>query len=369
MLARELYPGKFRPTISHAFISLLAKKGLLYKLFTQNIDCLERAAGVPSDVIIECHGSFATQRCIECRESFPDDAMRDHVERGEVPRCKCRGLVKPDIVFFGEGLPMEFSRNSYAMTEADLVLVIGTSLTVYPFASLPDLVRPKTPRVLFNRERVGAMGSRGDDVLELGPCDTGIQKLAEELGWLDELNALWEKTVGTEEVKRQRVRQGVSGERQLEEAEEDLVEAITARVEGIELKGEGEESGEGAGAVNSEEKPEAGDEEDKEVLRADSAPGDAESAKDGVGEGLKDHLEMHLHQKTGPVAPKSGLSEEASTQGSAAREDKPVEGKTEEKPSEEKTEQKPAEGETEEKPTEKKTEEGPDEIPKGQEKL
>jgi NAD-dependent histone deacetylase SIR2 len=59
-LARELYPGKFRPTITHSFISLLHKKGLLLKLFTQNIDCLEREAGVPGDLIIEAHGSFAT---------------------------------------------------------------------------------------------------------------------------------------------------------------------------------------------------------------------------------------------------------------------------------------------------------------------
>jgi NAD+-dependent protein deacetylase SIR2 len=59
ILAQELYPGKYRPTITHSFINLLHKKGLLLKLFTQNIDCLEREAGVPGDKIIEAHGSFA----------------------------------------------------------------------------------------------------------------------------------------------------------------------------------------------------------------------------------------------------------------------------------------------------------------------
>lgn len=59
-LAQELYPGKFRPTITHSFTHLLHQKGLLLKLFTQNIDCLEREAGVPGDKIIEAHGSFAT---------------------------------------------------------------------------------------------------------------------------------------------------------------------------------------------------------------------------------------------------------------------------------------------------------------------
>ena len=65
MLAHELYPGKYRPTIAHSFIRLLSDKGLLLKLFTQNIDCLERKAGVPDDKIIEAHGSFAQQHCIE----------------------------------------------------------------------------------------------------------------------------------------------------------------------------------------------------------------------------------------------------------------------------------------------------------------
>ena len=59
ILAQELYPGKYRPTITHSFIKLLDQKGLLLKLFSQNIDCLEREAGVPGDKIIEAHGSFA----------------------------------------------------------------------------------------------------------------------------------------------------------------------------------------------------------------------------------------------------------------------------------------------------------------------
>ncbi|EEY16094.1 NAD-dependent deacetylase sirtuin-2 [Verticillium alfalfae VaMs.102] len=86
-LAKELYPGRFHPTVSHAFIALLAQKGLLLMNFTQNIDCLERSAGVPSDLIIEAHGSFATQRCIACQAPFPDDAMRRHVLDEVVPRC------------------------------------------------------------------------------------------------------------------------------------------------------------------------------------------------------------------------------------------------------------------------------------------
>lgn len=206
MLAKELYPGNFHPTISHAFIALLAKKGLLKTLFTQNIDCLDQAAGVPSEKVIAAHGSFATQRCIECKDAFPDKEMREHVEREEVPRCqdsKCNGLVKPDIVFFGEALPAEFRNNTFHAAMADLVLVIGTSLTVYPFASLPEMVSGSTPRVLFNMERVGRLGTRADDVLSLGPCDQGIRELASELGWEDELEELWRGVVGDKEADKQ----------------------------------------------------------------------------------------------------------------------------------------------------------------------
>ena len=288
--------------------------------------------------------------------------MLDHVERGEVPRCTaCGGLVKPDIVFFGEGLPMEFSRNSHAMTEADLVLVIGTSLTVYPFAALPGLVRPKTPRVLFNREQVGEMGERADDVLELGACDVGIQKLAEELGWLEELNELWKEMVGPEEAKKQRAMQAVSGEELEELVEEELVEAITARVEGIELKGDEEvaaEDGakeskevEGTGSVVREEDPEACKAEDKEALKEEPISADGKSTTSDASEGLKHHLEMHLHQKTGAIAEKySGSSDGPEAQDTNAS-------------------KKPAGARPEEKVLESKSGESHDEGSRGQEKL
>ncbi|KAF4446127.1 NAD-dependent histone deacetylase SIR2 [Fusarium austroafricanum] len=206
VLANELYPGKFHPTVSHAFIALLAQKGLLQMLFTQNIDCLERRAGVPSDKIIEAHGSFATQRCIECKEDYPDEKIKEHVFGGKVPHCDkegCNGLVKPDIVFFGEPLPKAFDNNAYQVAMADLVLIVGTSLSVYPFAALPGMAQEGKPRVLFNMEQVGQLGSRSDDVIELGDCDAGIRKFADALGWRDELEKLWRQAVGDEEADRQ----------------------------------------------------------------------------------------------------------------------------------------------------------------------
>ena len=91
--------------------------------------------------IVEAHGSFARQRCIECKTVFPDDLMKSSINKREVPHCltpECKGLVKPDIVFFGEALPEDFHANRMVPSAADLCIVMGTSLTVQPFASLPS---------------------------------------------------------------------------------------------------------------------------------------------------------------------------------------------------------------------------------------
>lgn len=176
---------------------MLSDKGLLLKLFTQNIDCLDIEAGVPEDKIVEAHGSFARQSCIECHSSHPDDLMKKAIDAREVPHCRtpqCNGLVKPEIVFFGEQLPENFHRNKGLPMEADLCIVMGTSLTVQPFASLPSFCADHVPRVLINLERVGDLGSRADDVLLLGDCDTGVRKLANALGWEEELESIWKAT-------------------------------------------------------------------------------------------------------------------------------------------------------------------------------
>ena len=79
----------------------------MHTCFTQNIDTLERKAGVPAEKIVEAHGSFADQHCIDCGAAYPEDKRRDAISNKEIARCtkkKCNGLVKPDIVFFGESV-------------------------------------------------------------------------------------------------------------------------------------------------------------------------------------------------------------------------------------------------------------------------
>jgi NAD+-dependent protein deacetylase SIR2 len=81
-----------------------------------------------------------------------------------------------------------------SLESADLLIVIGTSLTVHPFASLAGMVEDSCPRVLINLDQVGDFGSRADDVILLGKCDEIVTELCKELGWKEELLRLWEQT-------------------------------------------------------------------------------------------------------------------------------------------------------------------------------
>ena len=205
----------------------------MLKCFTQNIDCLERSAGVPDEAIVEAHGSFARQRCIECKTLYPDEEMRQKVAAMEVPHCpvpECNGLVKPDIVFFGEQLPEKFFQSSRLPAAADLAIVMGTSLKVHPFAMLPGMVGDGVPRVLINRERVGDLGCASDDVLLLEDCDDGVRKLAEALGWWEELVSVWKEVnphaeVGEREVERE------AEKKSKDEALNDEIEQLTREVD------------------------------------------------------------------------------------------------------------------------------------------
>ncbi|GAB4819426.1 hypothetical protein N2152v2_006472 [Parachlorella kessleri] len=214
LLAKELFPGTFNPTPTHYFMRLLHKKGLLLRCFTQNIDSLEHQAGLPKDAVVAAHGNFDSARCIRCGLAHSVGHVRRAVFAGEGSPCYCtkkgcRGLVKPDIVFFGENLPERFWQQvPEDLPKTDLLIVMGTSLVVQPFASLIDRVPAETPRVLINRERAGEVdpylrvsgfnkGFNFDegnyrDVFCEGDCDAGVMDLAKLLGWEEELNQLIE---------------------------------------------------------------------------------------------------------------------------------------------------------------------------------
>uniref|UniRef100_A0A3B5RAJ7 NAD-dependent protein deacetylase n=1 Tax=Xiphophorus maculatus TaxID=8083 RepID=A0A3B5RAJ7_XIPMA len=200
-LAKELYPGNYQPNLTHYFVRLLHQKGQLLRMYTQNIDGLERLAGVPPEMLVEAHGTFATATCTSCLRKYDGEELRPEVMSGAVPRCPtCKGVVKPDIVFFGEELPLSFFKYLTDFPLADLLIVMGTSLEVEPFASLAGAVRSSVPRLLINRDLVGpfAWGRRPHDVTQLGDVVSGVKELVDALDWTRELDALM--AAGSQEI-------------------------------------------------------------------------------------------------------------------------------------------------------------------------
>ncbi|XP_039984014.1 NAD-dependent protein deacetylase sirtuin-3, mitochondrial isoform X2 [Xiphias gladius] len=192
-LAKELYPGNYQPNLTHYFVRLLHEKGQLLRMYTQNIDGLERLAGIPPGMLVEAHGTFATATCTACLRKYEGEDLRPDVMSGTVPKCPtCKGVVKPDIVFFGEELPRNFFKYLTDFPLADLLIVMGTSLEVEPFASLAGAVRSSVPRLLINRDSVGpfAWSRRPHDVVQLGDVVGGARALVDALGWNRELDAL-----------------------------------------------------------------------------------------------------------------------------------------------------------------------------------
>ncbi len=185
--AKEIYPGQFRPSPCHRFIRALERKSKLLRNYTQNIDTLEQVAGI--ERVVQCHGSFATATCTKCKRKVTADEIRDSIFAQSIPFCTgCepdepteenpnppRGIMKPDIVFFGEGLGDEF-HNSIAQDkdDADLLIMIGSSLKVRPVALIPSSVPSHVPQVLINRERLSHLTP---DVELLGDCDGIVNQL------------------------------------------------------------------------------------------------------------------------------------------------------------------------------------------------
>mmetsp|Transcript_37511 Transcript_37511/g.90993 ORF Transcript_37511/g.90993 Transcript_37511/m.90993 type:complete len:192 (+) Transcript_37511:2882-3457(+) len=173
--------------MTHSFLKLLSDKGLLLRNYSQNIDGLEHLAGIPEEELVECHGHFRSSSCIECgAQADPDRVKNTIVKKGSVPKCEnCGGNVKPDIVFFGESLPDRFHKLLRKdVKEADLLLIMGTSLQVAPVSLIPNMVNCN--RVLFNREKVLKIRKKQDMFLE-GNCDDNVTELCATLGWKEEL--------------------------------------------------------------------------------------------------------------------------------------------------------------------------------------
>jgi NAD-dependent deacetylase len=125
------------PNAAHLALAELERRGLLDAVITQNIDRLHERAG--SKNVLEVHGSIRTSSCPGCGASYSLDEVLALLERSDVPACSdCGGVLKPDVVFFGELLSPETIDRAYSLARsARLLLVVGSSLEVHPVASLP----------------------------------------------------------------------------------------------------------------------------------------------------------------------------------------------------------------------------------------
>ncbi len=123
-----------KPNAAHKKLAQWEREGKLSAVITQNIDGLHQAAG--SERVLELHGSVLRNHCMNCGKFYDVQSI---VRSQGVPRCDCGGIIKPDVVLYEEGLDTQTLREAVeAITQADLLLVGGTSLAVYPAAGLVD---------------------------------------------------------------------------------------------------------------------------------------------------------------------------------------------------------------------------------------
>ena len=162
---------KIQPNAAHRYLADLEKTGKLTAIVTQNIDGLHQKAG--SHRVYEIHGSALRNYCMRCGKTYPEDYIFESKE--PVPHCSCGGVIRPDITLYEESLPEEAVRGAIqAIAEADILIIGGTSLTVYPAASFIQYFRgkrlviincdalsvPMHVETLFIQEKIGEVFTR-----------------------------------------------------------------------------------------------------------------------------------------------------------------------------------------------------------------
>jgi NAD-dependent protein deacetylase/lipoamidase len=166
-----------RPNDAHLGLAKLEKLGILRTVITQNVDGLHQMAG--NQDVIEFHGSFAWQRCMDCNRRI----KTSNVDMSRIPpRCDCHGILRPDAVFFGELIPPQnLWRSQQAASDCDVMLVIGTSASVQPAASMPVIAKGCGAKVIeINSEPTPLTGDISDYLI-LGKAGVIMTRILAEL--------------------------------------------------------------------------------------------------------------------------------------------------------------------------------------------
>ncbi|MDR2211482.1 MAG: NAD-dependent deacetylase [Spirochaetaceae bacterium] len=166
------------PSVVHRVLAEAERQGIIKSVITQNIDMLHQKAGTQR--VIELHGSPRIHYCLRCPGIRTPYAGAVAVLRaGDMPRCpRCGGVLKPGITFYGDPLPLEARREAETEAQAaDLMLIVGTSLTVFPAADLPRTTLRRGGRiVIINRQDTALDDSALIRLRDLGQAFTGLEK-------------------------------------------------------------------------------------------------------------------------------------------------------------------------------------------------
>lgn len=173
-----------KPNQAHMSIAELERLGRLDCVITQNIDNLHQKAGNSREKVFELHGNMRWVRCLSCNERYPMDDIKQRLIAGneEVPDCEnCHGILKPDVVFFGEALPVKALENAtYHSGNCDLLIAIGSSLVVYPAAYMPVYAKQAGAKlVIINIGKTPCDSSA--DILIDGKAGEAMEKILEKV--------------------------------------------------------------------------------------------------------------------------------------------------------------------------------------------
>jgi len=141
-LMKDGHITEAKPNAAHDAIAELYRLGKLDCVVTQNIDSLHQKAGLPQEIVFELHGNNRRIGCLNCGARYDYELIKARLQAGEeIPDCeKCHGLLKPEVVFFGEALPADtLDEANRRAGECDLCIVIGSTLVVYPAAYVPAI--------------------------------------------------------------------------------------------------------------------------------------------------------------------------------------------------------------------------------------
>jgi NAD-dependent deacetylase len=154
------YWGKSDPNPAHYALAKLEEKGFLKGIVTMNIDNLHQKAG--SKKVIEFHGTLDKMVCIQCGRKYATSGVKLDVLP---PKCSCGGVLKPDFIFFGEGIPEDAYRESFALAKkADAVLVIGTTGEVTPASYIPAIAKQSGAKIIEINPKASAYTNGTTDV-------------------------------------------------------------------------------------------------------------------------------------------------------------------------------------------------------------